>query len=253
MSSFWKIRACTSRFGGGWSVEAALRVAPVAMTPNAAPPLSEADLARLDALLADETLRERALPLDALQGMFCALAIGPDDDTPAARWLPAALGDDPDRQAPAHPAELVDLLTRFHDDTVAAARAGTLSLLLYEMRRGRQDYATWCKGFVEGVELSQAGWYEIADPEEVWELLFPILVVADALTEGERRAYKPAEWRKLLRDSEQRIRDTVARLRDYWEIVRSPPRTIRREGAKVGRNDPCPCGSGRKFKHCHGS
>ena len=23
--------------------------------------------------------------------------------------------------------------------------------------------------------------------------------------------------------------------------------------AKVGRNDPCPCGSGKKFKHCHGS
>jgi preprotein translocase subunit SecA len=25
-----------------------------------------------------------------------------------------------------------------------------------------------------------------------------------------------------------------------------------REGQKVGRNDPCPCGSGRKYKHCHG-
>ena len=23
-------------------------------------------------------------------------------------------------------------------------------------------------------------------------------------------------------------------------------------GGKVGRNDPCPCGSGRKFKRCHG-
>ena len=29
--------------------------------------------------------------------------------------------------------------------------------------------------------------------------------------------------------------------------------TIRREGAKVGRNDPCPCGSGKKYKHCHGA
>jgi preprotein translocase subunit SecA len=27
---------------------------------------------------------------------------------------------------------------------------------------------------------------------------------------------------------------------------------IVREGRKVGRNEPCPCGSGRKFKHCHG-
>jgi preprotein translocase subunit SecA len=29
--------------------------------------------------------------------------------------------------------------------------------------------------------------------------------------------------------------------------------TVRREVPKVGRNDPCPCGSGKKFKHCHGS
>lgn len=28
--------------------------------------------------------------------------------------------------------------------------------------------------------------------------------------------------------------------------------TVRREGAKVGRNDPCPCGSGKKYKHCCG-
>jgi preprotein translocase subunit SecA len=29
--------------------------------------------------------------------------------------------------------------------------------------------------------------------------------------------------------------------------------TIRRQGEKVGRNDPCPCGSGKKFKKCHGT
>jgi len=27
---------------------------------------------------------------------------------------------------------------------------------------------------------------------------------------------------------------------------------IVRDGAKVGRNDACPCGSGKKYKHCHG-
>jgi preprotein translocase subunit SecA len=25
-----------------------------------------------------------------------------------------------------------------------------------------------------------------------------------------------------------------------------------REGKKVGRNEPCPCGSGKKYKQCHG-
>jgi len=28
--------------------------------------------------------------------------------------------------------------------------------------------------------------------------------------------------------------------------------TVIRETAKVGRNDPCPCGSGKKYKKCHG-
>jgi preprotein translocase subunit SecA len=36
----------------------------------------------------------------------------------------------------------------------------------------------------------------------------------------------------------------------------SPPpgdaQTFVRSGQKVGRNDPCPCGSGKKYKHCHG-
>lgn len=29
--------------------------------------------------------------------------------------------------------------------------------------------------------------------------------------------------------------------------------TVRRETPKVGRNDPCPCGSGKKYKKCHGA
>lgn len=29
-------------------------------------------------------------------------------------------------------------------------------------------------------------------------------------------------------------------------------RTVRRESPKIGRNDPCPCGSGKKYKHCCG-
>jgi len=31
------------------------------------------------------------------------------------------------------------------------------------------------------------------------------------------------------------------------------PETYRRETPKQGRNDPCSCGSGRKYKKCHGA
>jgi preprotein translocase subunit SecA len=36
-------------------------------------------------------------------------------------------------------------------------------------------------------------------------------------------------------------------------VAPPPPKTpFTRPGQKVGRNDPCPCGSGEKFKQCHG-
>jgi SEC-C motif-containing protein len=38
----------------------------------------------------------------------------------------------------------------------------------------------------------------------------------------------------------------------FYENGDIVPKTVTRTGPKVGRNDPCPCGSGKKYKHCHG-
>jgi preprotein translocase subunit SecA len=35
--------------------------------------------------------------------------------------------------------------------------------------------------------------------------------------------------------------------------IQLPKVTVKRDLPKVGRNDPCPCGSGKKYKHCHGA
>ena len=37
------------------------------------------------------------------------------------------------------------------------------------------------------------------------------------------------------------------------EKQQATPEPFQREQAKVGRNENCPCGSGKKFKHCHGA
>ena len=42
------------------------------------------------------------------------------------------------------------------------------------------------------------------------------------------------------------------RLRLYW-VDHAPKPSTRRVEAQPGRNDPCPCGSGLKFKKCHGA
>jgi preprotein translocase SecA subunit len=36
------------------------------------------------------------------------------------------------------------------------------------------------------------------------------------------------------------------------EAIAARPATAKRDAPKVGRNDPCPCGSGKKYKRCHG-
>ena len=51
------------------------------------------------------------------------------------------------------------------------------------------------------------------------------------------------------------IEDLVLAAVDLWDLThreRFHVDTVKRDGPKVGRNDPCPCGSGKKFKQCHG-
>jgi SEC-C motif domain protein len=54
---------------------------------------------------------------------------------------------------------------------------------------------------------------------------------------------------------EHRERATFRKRNQRWVFVdgaelAGPP--VRRDESRVGRNDPCPCGSGKKYKKCHG-
>ena len=54
---------------------------------------------------------------------------------------------------------------------------------------------------------------------------------------------------------DHRERATFKKVNDRWFFVdgvevKGPP--VRRTEPRVGRNDPCPCGSGKKYKKCHG-
>ena len=76
----------------------------------------------------------------------------------------------------------------------------------------------------------------------------------------------PAECLASLREDGRGLIDDVAHEAALWPAfhelppVRLPPiplgslrEPVRRDETKVGRNDPCPCGSGRKYKKCHGA
>jgi len=70
------------------------------------------------------------------------------------------------------------------------------------------------------------------------ELLYKNMVAA-----GADWLYGLTEWNDIFDEEKQKEL--------YKEQKRS--QTVRHEGPKIGRNDPCPCGSGKKYKKCCGS
>ena len=59
------------------------------------------------------------------------------------------------------------------------------------------------------------------------------------------------EWeRNLAMDGQD---PAIIAIRQFWHAQDLLPAAPLRTGPKIGRNDPCPCGSGRKYKRCCGS
>ena len=81
---------------------------------------------------------------------------------------------------------------------------------------------------------------QIAAPEEIREARAPRRVITPPVQVNRRH--------------EEPVSAEAAAVRQAAESVSKPEKveTFQRDTAKVKRNDPCPCGSGKKFKHCHG-
>lgn len=116
----------------------------------------------------------------------------------------------------------------------------------------------WAKGFVRGTKLRQAQWAELFIREEIRTLMMPIWALAhEEDPDPELRSYdEPVsdELRKKLI-----VGITASALNLYRYIhgqngpkLDVPTNTFTRSTRKTGRNDPCPCGSGLKFKKCCG-
>jgi uncharacterized protein len=77
-----------------------------------------------------------------------------------------------------------------------------------------------------------------------------------AETDEEREVVATLDRERPLPTLDDAIEDlvvTVADLCDLTQDLRYKVDTVRRDTPKVGRNEPCPCGSGKKFKLCHGA
>lgn len=113
----------------------------------------------------------------------------------------------------------------------------------------------WGRGFIAAVDEAHWGWGEAAarDADDLEEALTAIRALSwdaaalDAFI-AEHAPGKTPTRDDLVDDACYAVQD----LRLWW-IEHAPRTAPRRVDALPGRNDPCPCGSGRKFKKCHGA
>ena len=233
------------------------------MTPT---PLDDEQLDRLEALLEDPALEE-ALRLDEIQGYLCAALAGPRPISVENRLLDILGSDEAlDSGAGREAAGLIQLFAQSLETELAAGNPPVL--LLYPKDEGEDspsDYLPWCQAYLSAVDQAEDDWFEYFGESEneeteeeinyLDERLFPLMVLtgeaeAAAREHGEEWP-EGSERAEIERECEEDLPQAVSDIYRFW-LAKRGTQTIRNEEPKIGRNDPCPCGSGKKFKQCCG-
>ncbi len=142
--------------------------------------------------------------------------------------------------------QVLDTLWKEHLQNMDYLRQG-IGLRAYAQKNPKQEYKR------ESFELFQ----QLLDrlKHEVTRILFRVEpMTEEEMAELERRRQEQAEREraklKLQHDQVSQLEDTSSQQEQKSQVTTEKPYV--RQGKKVGRNDPCPCGSGKKFKTCHG-
>ena len=116
----------------------------------------------------------------------------------------------------------------------------------------------WAIGFLQGIDYSRQEWLDLIDDEDQGGAAVCILALANEHNpDPNLRPYKEPisteQREKLLiglSASVMRIFQYFANHREFNVQQANASRTIRHAEPKIGRNAPCPCGSGKKYKKC---
>jgi uncharacterized protein len=226
-------------------------------------PLTDAELDRLSGVLGRFD-NQRPMNLEHLDGFFAALICGPVN-VPPSEYLPVILGDDMvlEDTVNAQPLlqDFLSLIMRHWNVIVDILQSGEVFLpLLLEDANGTTRANDWANGFLRGMDLRKGEWAILLNDEEHGGCLVPILALAhEHDPDPEMRPYKEpisAEAReKLIVGAAAGVTGIYRHFKTQRLVEKhllDNASTFRRSTPKVGRNDPCPCGSGKKFKQCCG-
>ncbi|TVQ37677.1 MAG: YecA family protein [Geminicoccaceae bacterium] len=211
--------------------------------------LDEEEERWLRGFLVSPNVPASTIPLEALDGLFAALVAGPEPVAPP-EYLPVVFGDGEPNYASAEQAEYVqDLFGRHWATIETRLAAGQPHEPLFAPATLDDTGRYWARGFILGVNLRHDGWRRLIDDTEAGDFLGLVVgLIQDELGDGA----EPIDG-----DERSEVLENLGRLVQfayfYW---RQEPTRIPNEPArstKIGRNAPCPCGSGKKYKKCCGA
>jgi uncharacterized protein len=195
-----------------------------------------------------------------LDGFLTALAIGPDLVPPSV-WLPVVWGreKEPVFESAAQAERIIAILLRRFNDIgrMFGENATGFEPLLYTREVDGETVwigEDWCVGFMEAVDLSVADWQPLFDDKPDLALLAPILILGTEVgwEELEASVDPEGEYEAAL----DALGPAVEAIAAYWRLrwqtkaMAAKDANVRPRALRPGRNDPCSCGSGRKFKKC---
>ena len=129
--------------------------------------------------------------------------------------------------------------------------------LLLEDEDGVALGSDWAWGFMRGMGMRHEGWAELVNDEEHGGCLIPMMMLCHEHDEDPEMRPNPISPEKREEVIVHMAAGLVSAYRYFRKHGQSIPssatRTPRQRTPKVGRNDPCPCGSGKKYKRCCGS
>jgi uncharacterized protein len=228
-------------------------------------PLTSEELKELNSFLLGI---EGAMDLETVDGFLAAIVCSPTVILPSEwlRWVwDMKKGEAmPDFNDYAEALRITKLLVRHMNDisqTLLEVPEKYKPQLLYSQYRGEMVpfIDDWCAGFMKGVELDAEGWRAVTANKPDWLSTIKLYGTADGRVEFEKKNLSLDEHKVLVAG----LADTVRNIHAVWRGRRREQMAERtmsdfvrrlpvRNPDKVGRNDPCPCGSGKKFKRCHG-
>jgi len=228
--------------------------------PNTTP-LTDAQIDELSKFLDEFAVEKDGMSFEMLDGFLTAVISSPQA-IDVEEWLPRVWRgeDEPEEEAVAEAVSTStakEAILQHHAHLEAVLQQGGAEFAPWILEFEDEDGSVvsfgqeWALGYLRGVGLREDAWDELLSDAEWQEDLDAVELLA--------RGPDDEESGGEIRD--QAVRDEYIETMlgfaldayDFWAEQRLTPATQRREAPKIGRNDPCPCGSGRKYKQCHGA